>query len=61
MSVQEYLALYYGDKNKASESLEKWISLYENSPNKHTNKVVERINKYKSLLSEINSLSDERV
>lgn len=67
MDAKKYIGFFYGNKEEAIIQLEKSIALYEksialyeNSKNRHTPKVVKRIQDYKLLLSEIKSLSDER-
>jgi hypothetical protein len=60
MDAKKYISFFYGNKEEAIIQLEKSIALYENSKNRHTPKVVNRIQDYKLLLSEIKSLSDER-
>ena len=60
MDAKKYISFFYGNKEEAIVQLEKSIALYENSKNRHTPKVVNRIQDYKLLLSEIKSLSDER-
>lgn len=61
MDAKKYISFFYGNKEEAIVQLEKSIALYENSKNRHTPKVVNRIQDYKLLLSEIKSLSDERI
>lgn len=53
MDEDLYVSFYYGDTEKATQQLEKSISLYENSPFKQTEKGKKRIENYKMLLSEI--------
>ena len=60
MDAKKYIGFFYGNIEEAIFQLEKSIALYENSKNRHTPKVVNRIQEYKLLLSEIKSLSDER-
>ena len=59
MDAIQYLGFFYGDKEKAIDQLEKYISLYEKSPNVKNPKVEKRIADYKKLLEEIKAISDE--
>ena len=59
MDAQNYIGFFYGNKEEAIANLEKWIPLYENSPNKHSPKVIKRIADYKELLSAIKEINDE--
>lgn len=59
MGAEQYLGFFYGNKEEAISNLEKWIPLYENSPNKHSPKVTKRIADYKELLSAIKAVNDE--
>lgn len=56
MDARVYLSYFYGNKEKAIEQLEKSIALYENSPNKKTPKIEQRISDYKELLNNIQIL-----
>lgn len=58
MDAIKYIGFFYGNKKEALIQLDKSISLYENSLNKHTPKVKERILKYKNLREEIQKLID---
>lgn len=56
ISATKHLENYYGNKERAVADLEKWLVLYENSPRRHTPKVIKRIEDYKTLLAEINAI-----
>lgn len=56
VSAKQYVANYYGDKEKAIKVLEQGIKMYEASPRKHTPKMAKRLEQYKRLLDEINAL-----
>lgn len=60
MDAERYLGFFFGDKEEAIKNLEKWIPLYENSPNIHNDKVIARVEKYKRLLSEIKKLNNNQ-
>lgn len=57
MDAKKYIGFFYGNKEEAIIQLEKSISLYENSKNKHTPKVLKRIQDYRKLLAELKNES----
>ena len=59
MDAKNYISFFYGNKEEAIIQLEKSIALYDNARDK-TPKVLKRVEDYKKLLSEINSLNDEQ-
>lgn len=54
MDANKYLSFFYGNKEEAIKQLEKSIHLYNNNRPK-TDKVLNRVRKYKSLLTELKS------
>jgi hypothetical protein len=60
MDAKKYISFFYGNKEEAIIQLEKSIVLYDNIRIK-TPKVLKRAEDYKRLLSEIQSLKNERV
>ena len=57
MDAKKYIGFFYGNKEEAIIQLEKSISLYENSKNRHTPKVLKRIQDYRKLLAELKNES----
>ena len=57
MDAKKYIGFFYGNKEEAIIQLEKSIALYENSKNRHTPKVVKRVQDYKTLLAELKNES----
>jgi hypothetical protein len=55
MDAKQYIS-FFGSKRKAISYLEKSIALYENSKLVQTPKTVKRIEDYKNLLAEIQSI-----
>ena len=57
MDAKKYIGFFYGNKEEAIIQLEKSIALYKNSKNRHTPKVVKRVQNYKTLLAELKNES----
>ena len=57
MDAKKYISFFYGNKEEAIIQLEKTILLYENSKNRHTPKVLKRIQDYRKLLAELKNES----
>jgi len=45
------VSLFYGDKQKCIDSLKKTITKYQNSINAKSQKIIERIEKYNSIVN----------
>jgi len=48
-----HLSLFYGDKDKCIESLEKTMLRYQNCKNSNNPKILKRVDDYKLLIDEL--------